>query len=226
MRTAIFNSNFWKDESVYELSIDARMLYLCLITNPEKNTTPAFKIADRLLTAYTGFNSTQLEVARKMLITKKLIEIIDGYYIVTSQEFVEPRKGKLSDTLYERDVQKLPTKVQERLKSHSGATPELVISNSNKLEVRSGTKQKNHFDEWWGVYPKRRVDKEKCRTKFGKFPEDVQLSIIQDTQNRASMDDKWIKGFVPMTSTYLNNKKWEDDYEKVEEKTTGVKVYE
>lgn len=226
MRTAIFNSNFWKDESVYELSIDARMLYLCLITNPEKNTTPAFKIADRLLTAYTGFNSTQLEVARKMLITKKLIEIIDGYYIVTSQEFVEPRKGKLSDTLYERDVQKLPTKVQERLLSHSGATPEHVISNSKKLEVRSGTKQKSHFDEWWAVYPKRRVDKEKCRIKFDKFTEEVQMAIIQDTQNRASMDDKWIKGFVPMTSTYLNNKKWEDDYEKVEEKTTGVKIYE
>lgn len=224
MRTAIFNSNFWKDEAVYELSIDAKMLYLCLITNPEKNITPAFKIGDRILSAYTGFNTSQLEVAKKMLVEKKLIEIIDGYYIVTSQDFAEPRKGKLSESLYERDFQKLPEKVQERLKNGSSAPLELVIS--NKLEVKSGTTQKNHFDEWWGVYPKRRVDKEKCRAKFGKFPEETQLAIIQDTKNRASMDDKWIKGYVPMTSTYLNNKKWEDDYEKVDTTPTAVKVYE
>jgi len=98
---------------------------------------------------------------------------------------------------------------------------ELNLINKTKL-----TKQNNKFDVWWASYPKRRVDKEKCKTKFLKFPEEIQDLIIQDTQNRASMDDKWIKGFVPMTSTYLNNKKWEDDYEKVEEKTTGVKVYE
>lgn len=110
--------------------------------------------------------------------------------------------------------------------SERPAQPTESDTELNPLNKTKLTKQSNKFDVWWGSYPKRRVDKEKCKTKFSKFPEEIQDLIIQDTQNRASMDDKWIKGFVPMTSTYLNNKKWEDDYEKVEEKTTGVKVYE
>lgn len=94
----------------------------------------------------------------------------------------------------------------------------------NPINQTQLTKQR--FMEWWGSYPMRRVDKDKCEKKFEKFSEEVQLQIIADTKKRVLEDDKWKKGFVPMTSTYLNNKKWEDDYEKVEEKTTGVKVYE
>lgn len=96
----------------------------------------------------------------------------------------------------------------------------------NPLKLNPSNQTKNKFDVWWDSYPMRRVDKEKCKTKFGKFPEEVQEQIIADTKKRTLEDEKWKKGFVPMTSTYLNNKKWEDDYEKVEVRSTGVKVYE
>lgn len=103
--------------------------------------------------------------------------------------------------------------------------PEKSDTELNPINQTQLTKQR--FMEWWGSYPMRRVDKDKCEKKFEKFSEEIQLQIIADTKKRVLEDEKWKKGFVPMTSTYLNNKKWEDDYEKVEvPASTGVKVYE
>lgn len=67
MKTAIIKTDFWKDDDIYELSIDERMLYLCILTNPERNTTPAFKCSDRIMSAFTGFNTQQMQVARQSL---------------------------------------------------------------------------------------------------------------------------------------------------------------
>lgn len=113
MKTALIRTGFWKDDSVFELSIDARMLYLCLLTNPDRDTTPAFKCSDRMLSAYTGFNNKQIEVARKDLVEKEKIFFVEGYYILNNQDFVESKKGKLTTIKYQEDFMSLPIPVQE-----------------------------------------------------------------------------------------------------------------
>ncbi len=95
-----------------------------------------------------------------------------------------------------------------------------VYSNNTNINNTNITKPIDlfSFDEFWNEYPKRRVDKDKCRIKFEKLPEETRKLIIEDVKNRKINDNKWIKdnmAYVPQTSTYLNNKKWLDDYEKV-----------
>jgi len=140
MRTAIVKTDFWKEDKIFNLLPDARFFYLCLLTNPERNTTAAFKCSDRLLIAFTGYNTDVLKMCKKELIKHKLIEIIDDYYIIGKQDFVSFNKGKLTAQLYEKDLNSLPLNVQVRLRNHTGAAHEPLMSyiyinsnsNSNK----------------------------------------------------------------------------------------------
>lgn len=70
------------------------------------------------------------------------------------------------------------------------------------------------FVEFWSIYPKtRRVAKRDClkKWKLHKF-EAIADRIITDVR-RQSVSEQWTKDdgrFVPMPSTYLNQRRWED----------------
>lgn len=132
MKTAIIKTDYWKEDKIFELLPDARYFYLCLLTNPERTTTAAFKCSDRLMAAYTGYNHDIIKLCQKELISKKLIQIVDGYYVLNEQDFVQANKGKLSTQLYQKDFNSLPLKVQELLQSRSGVTPEYKDKDNNK----------------------------------------------------------------------------------------------
>lgn len=132
MRTAIIQTNFWKEDRIFELLPDARYFYLCLLTNPERTTVAAFKCSDRLLVAYTGYNLDTIKLCKKELVSKGFVKIVDGYYIIGEQDFVQPTKGKLSSQLHDKDFLLLPLNVQELLQSRSGATPERKDKDNNK----------------------------------------------------------------------------------------------
>lgn len=113
MKTAIIKTDFWKDEDIYQLSLDERMLYLCILTNPDRDTTPAVKCSDRMMSAYTGFNIQQIQVAKQRLIERNKIVFVDGYYLIRNQDFVDTKRGKLSSEKYREDFDSLPVKVQK-----------------------------------------------------------------------------------------------------------------
>lgn len=72
------------------------------------------------------------------------------------------------------------------------------------------------FDDFWQAYPKgRKLYKPKARKKFESFGELLQASIILNVRLRAEKDKKWLDGFMPMPTTYLNGGAWEDEWEHV-----------
>ena len=137
MKTAIIKTDYWKEDKIFELLPDARYYYLCLLTNPERNATPAFKCSDRLMVAYTGYNVDTIKICKDQLTEKGLIIIVDDYYIINDQDFVSISKGKLSSQLYEKEFNLLPLNVQNLLLNRSGATPER-ISNSISISKSNG----------------------------------------------------------------------------------------
>lgn len=113
MKTAIIKTDFWLDDEIFELNSDTRLLYLCLLTNPNRDLLPAFKCSDRLLSAYTGYSRDLIDICRKQLIAAEKIVFIKGYYIFCQQDFVKPSTGRDSLKIYERDWNKLPLEVQD-----------------------------------------------------------------------------------------------------------------
>lgn len=123
MKTALVKTDFWKDDDVFELTPDVRMFYLCLLTNPERNTTRTFKCSDRLMSAYTGYNSDTIVLCKKKLVESGLIQYIDGYYILREDNNVEPKKGKLTKNIQDKFLESLPENVRDALHNNSSDHP-------------------------------------------------------------------------------------------------------
>ncbi len=71
----------------------------------------------------------------------------------------------------------------------------------------------DRFAEFWRLFPKqRKKDKQKCMKKWKLHGFDsIADVIIDDVKKRNDGDWEWANGFAPMPSTYLNNRRWEED---------------
>lgn len=68
------------------------------------------------------------------------------------------------------------------------------------------------FARFWSAYPPdRRKDKQKARQRWGQLNPDAELvdKILSSIQTLTTTDD-WQRGAVPLPSTFLNNRRWED----------------
>lgn len=113
MKTAIIKTGFWLDDDVFELNSDTRLVYLCLLTNPQRDLLPAFRCGDRMLSTYTGYSRDLIAICRQQLIDSGRILYEDGYYIFTRQDYVKPSAGRDTSKIYEREYEKLPERVRQ-----------------------------------------------------------------------------------------------------------------
>lgn len=68
------------------------------------------------------------------------------------------------------------------------------------------------FARLWDAYPpERRKDKQKARQRWGQLNPDAELvdKILGSIQTLMATDD-WQRGAIPLPSTFLNNRRWED----------------
>lgn len=147
MKTAIIKTNFWQEDDIFELNSDTRFFYLCLLTNPQRDITPAFKCGDRLLSAYTGYTVELINICRKQLIEKGKISYIDGYYIFNKQDFVQPSKGRDTKIIYDRYLKDLPESVVKVLNKKStgnttGTSTGTISSVKDKGKDKGNNKDK------------------------------------------------------------------------------------
>lgn len=119
MKTAIIKTGFWQDDEVFELNSDTRLLYLCLLTNPQRDLLPAFRVSDRMLSAYTGYSRDLIDICRRQLIDSGRILYQEGYYIFTKQDYVKPSAGRDTIKIYEREYDKLPASVRQIIENNT-----------------------------------------------------------------------------------------------------------
>ena len=76
----------------------------------------------------------------------------------------------------------------------------------------------DRFPDFWNVYPKgHRTSKDKCIFKWKLLKLDsIADEIIADVLLRTKESKKWTTGYIPASITYLNQKRWNDDLDKVE----------
>ena len=115
MKTALISTEFWESDDIASLNSDTRSVYLCLLTNPKRNTTPVFKLSNRLLSFYSGYNLDVVKTCISQLESKGFIAFVDGYYILLGQEYVKAKRGKLTQSIEEKYLESLPESVLELL---------------------------------------------------------------------------------------------------------------
>ena len=76
---------------------------------------------------------------------------------------------------------------------------------NNKRDAEYG------FDAFWSAYPKKQ-DKHRSRKKWKTHKcAAIAEQIIENVQWRSINDQQWLDGYIPMPSTYINNRRWEDE---------------
>ena len=157
MKTALIKTSIWRDNEIYNLNLDTKLLYLFLTTSPDRNTTRFYRCPDRLISAHIGLTSQLLELCKKQLEAKGLVYFVDGWVVIGDDSYVCPTKGKLTATIYKKDMLEVPSAVLDFAKSKelstelspeesSGATQEHIYINNNNAS--SGFLE-NEYDDVW-----------------------------------------------------------------------------
>jgi hypothetical protein len=73
-----------------------------------------------------------------------------------------------------------------------------------------------NFSDFWNAYPKK-VGKAAARKKWDQKKLDDQADkIVFHVKQRAKDDKKWKDGFTLDPATFLNQERWEDEYERIQ----------
>lgn len=78
-------------------------------------------------------------------------------------------------------------------------------------KVKTNGHLKDGFDQFWDQYPKKRKKKPALEIWKRKKLHMIAVDIVQDVINRQTMDERWVKGFIPDPTTYLNQERWQDE---------------
>lgn len=86
--------------------------------------------------------------------------------------------------------------------------------NEDASTKSSSSKQTaQRFEEWWQHYP-RKKGRKPCKEIWRRKQLDQKADqLIADTCARQVHDDQWVRGYAPNPQTYLNQERWEDDYD-------------
>jgi len=69
----------------------------------------------------------------------------------------------------------------------------------------------NDFDPFWSIYPKKVKRKKAFEIWKRKKLDSKAPMIISDIKNRLVKDSRWLDGYIPDPTTYLNGELWDDE---------------
>lgn len=136
MRTTLINTTFWKEDTIDELHLDSKLLYLYMITNPDKGLANIYHYKKKVISAYSGLSVEQIDVAAKQLVQLGYIDIFKGYFMLLKGHEMA-KKGRFTDKTIEKEKQAIDPEVLAHfnLLNHdnsSGVAPEHKDKDNNK----------------------------------------------------------------------------------------------
>lgn len=84
MKTRLIQTDFWNDETIQELSLEAQHLYIFLLTCPQINLCGIFKLSARQISLMCNLDRSQLEKAIAELAAINKVHCFDGYVFVVN----------------------------------------------------------------------------------------------------------------------------------------------
>ena len=117
MKTAILKTNLWDDDEFYELNMDTKLLYLLLMSAPERGVSDIYAVSDRILSARSGLNDKQLAVCKNQLQGKGLVLFSGKFIKLSGSAYVMPKKGRFTEQALEREASEVPGSVIEAFDS-------------------------------------------------------------------------------------------------------------
>lgn len=157
-------------------------------------------------------------VARKIRLDLDITESVLGEFFELTEEGYRNARCDAEISKYQHQVETnrslgkrggRPKKTESETESKPNTNPK-KIQNKNKNTLSSATR----FEEFWATWPasKRKVGKAAVLVKWEKHNLDQVADVIIANVNDLKTSEQWLGGFEPAPMTYINQRRWEDDY--------------
>lgn len=236
-RIRTIKPEFWTSEQVVECSANARLLFIGVWTFADDNGIHPDKPAQLKMKVFPGdsfsaqdIESMLVELEKNGLI-KRYSVAGDDYLMVTG--WTKHQRIDQPSYKYPLPTGDVPPSPDRRRSDASNSKPSKSVRRTvkerspsvqcgNGMDRNGNGKETNTanadlFDAFWKFYPKKQSKQEALKA-WNKISPDEALAnrIIQHVQERSVSDPQWIKDggqYVPNGSTFLNQAKWEDEYQ-------------
>ena len=206
---------FFKNEDLVELPFETRLLFIGLWTLADREG----KLEDRpKRIKMEVFPADNVDVDRGLndlaatgLIVRYRVNDQNLLLIPKFAEHQNPHRNEtdsvLPDPTCDQGQKQDAPRTEALGLNPDSLNPESIENN------RSSASPPDRFADFWQCYPKK-VKKQDARKKWKARKLDARADeIIADVQKRQAKDGRWLEGFVPDPTTYINGSRWEDELE-------------
>ena len=96
-----------------------------------------------------------------------------------------------------------------------GGVGQNLATNQEDKPVKEPVKTHSAFDDFWQAYPNKKA-KHAAQQAFNRLnPDDDLVETMICAIANQKRSEQWKRGFIPMPSTWLNGKRWEDEISNV-----------
>lgn len=198
MRTTLINTTFWREDSIDDLHLDSKLLYLYMLTNPDKGLANIYHYKPKVIAAYAGLSTEQIDVAIKQLVQLGYVDVYNGFYVLLKGHEM-PKKGRFTEKTIEKEKELIPIDVLEHFnllinENSSGVAPEHKDIDNNKDKDISKAIEKNNdllnefkeANEYWEKISGRAMsDNPTSRNKFKQLRKEHSMNDIKVAINGA-----------------------------------------
>lgn len=228
----MINSKFWSDSFIVDnLNPLDRYLFLYFLTNEKTNLAGVYELPLRTIANETGIDKE--EILRMLERMKTRVEYKDGWVCLVN--FIKHQNLNNVSILkgIQNELHSLPEEIHKWVEQtrgvrevyERGTTPDNIIE-SNLIESKviksNQTKNKSEeyeksFEEFWKEYPEK-VGKGKAYDSWKKLSDETKLKCLEQIKlqvinkhfrNKSGVD------YIPHPTTWLNQKRWEDEVKQV-----------
>ena len=242
--------SFWTDAKVDDdFTPEDKYFFLYLLTNPHTNICGCYEVTPKQMARETGYNEDSV----KRLLDR--MENVHGVikYDSATKEVLIPNWGKYNWHNSPKTMAGAE-KVAQHIKSEAfkqsvvdtlcigyGYPMDISVSvlNSNNHTDNSvnHSSTDNHmsnavveeyFDTFWREYP-RKTGKGAARKSFEKAMKKTDLKTILDAVKAQKQSSQWRKDggqFIPHPATWLNQERWEDESDSVDENANLKRLFQ
>lgn len=226
MRIRTIKPEFWKSETVAELSPMARLLFIGLWNYADREGRMEDR-PKRIKAEIFPYDNLDVEILLEELYSHDFVTryTVEGHRYIAIPKFLKhqrPNEREIKSVLPALPAEHNLDNVEHNLDTH--ASIPIIHSLSSipifsplilKSDSERGSKERaaDGFDEFWVSYPKK-VAKEDARKAWKNLEPSqiVRSEIAKDLARRASGEWAHIDPkHIPYPATYLNGKRWTDE---------------
>lgn len=205
------------DEKLGLLAFEDRWHYVAILCMKRRGILDAgdsTELRDRKVGMKLGLGDADRDAVRRRLLE---IHLIDENWQPLAWSKRQP-PSDIDSTAAERQRRHREKTSNGHVTRDSPVTHGHVTRESPGSESESESESKigqtpSAFDRFWSVYPKKVKRKTAQQIWVRKRLDAKAEALLADIAERSKSDRRWLEGFIPDPTTYLNGERWTDERE-------------